>query len=385
LLLRQEGARPFLTHAFLKAMVDSGSACDATGWQPRWLTLHEPDGRIVGGCVLFDKHHSYGEYVFDWAWADAHDRALSQHGMHYYPKLLSAVPFSPIQGPRLLVHPDLGADQGQLAQTQLLAELEQACATEGRSSAHVLFLPESQAQLAERRGWLRREGLQFHWRNRQPLPYADFDEFLASLQRDKRKKILQDRRKVQEAGVGFRVLQGREISASDWAYFQRCYTLTYHQHGQHPYLTPAFWRSMHTELPEAWVLFLAERAGEPVACALLAVDWAHGVAYGRHWGATTHIPCLHFEACYHQPLAWCIAQGLQRFEGGAQGEHKLARGLVASGTRSVHWLQHPGLREAVARFLAQERDAVADHMVELDERKPFKPLPWPGTPDATMP
>jgi predicted N-acyltransferase len=373
LLVGVDGASPFLRHGVLQAMADSGSACADTGWQAHVLTLRGADGTLLGACPTFAKSHSYGEYVFDWAWADAHDRSLARHGQTYFPKLLGAVPFSPIPGQRLLVHPGLApAEQASVRQAMLEA-LQAECEQQGWSSAHLLFISEPEAEQAVSQGWLRRQGVQFHWHNRAPQAFADFDDFLASLQRDKRKKIQQERRKVREAGVHFVVSEGRDISAADWAFFYRCYAQTYLERGQQPYLTPAFWRAVAQSQPEAWVLFTAHHESQPIACALLAVDRTHGVAYGRYWGALRALSCLHFEACYYQPLSWCIAQGLSRFEGGAQGEHKLARGLLPVTTQSVHWLRHPGMRGAVAEFLGREGAGVQAYVDELDERKPFKP------------
>jgi predicted N-acyltransferase len=368
-----EGGTPFLRMSLLRAMVDSASACTETGWHPQFLTLQDEAGRIHAACPLFLKSHSYGEYVFDWAWADAHDRALAKHGAHYYPKLLGAVPFSPIPGPRLLVHPRMAADEQQGAQSQLLQAIVQRCVSEQWSSAHVLFLSETEAALARQHGWLMRQGVQFHWQNREPAPYASFEDFLASLQRDKRKKIQQERRKVREAGVSFEVLVGPEITKADWDFFARCYEQTYLEHGQRPYLTPAFWHMAAQAQPDSWVLFIASHEGERVASALLAYDAKHHVAYGRYWGAMKSISCMHFEACYYQPLAWCIEHGVRRFEGGAQGEHKLTRGLMPVNTQSVHWLRHEGLQHAVADFLIRESIGIDEYAAELSTRRPFKP------------
>ena len=207
-----EGGGPFLRLAFLRAMVDSGSACPDSGWHPLLLTVQDGQGRILAGSPLFVKEHSYGEYVFDWAWADAHDRALASQGAQYYPKLLSASPFSPIPGQRLLVRPDMPADTQVALRAQLLGAIEARCVAQGWSSAHALFVSEPEAQLAERAGWLRRSGVQFHWENRAEAPYIDFEDFLASLQRDKRKKIQRERRKVREAGIEFVIRQGAELT-----------------------------------------------------------------------------------------------------------------------------------------------------------------------------
>jgi predicted N-acyltransferase len=367
------GGTPFLRHALLAAMVDSGSADAQTGWQPHFLTLQDAAGQIRAACPLYIKSHSYGEYVFDWAWADAHDRALARHGQRYYPKLLSAVPFSPIPGQRLLVHPSLSMADQQAARSQMLGLLASECVRQGWSSAHALFVSESEAQLAQAQGWLRREGVQFHWENRSPEPYASFEDFLASMHRDKRKKISQERRYVREAGVSFEVIEGAQISEADWDFFHRCYEQTYLERGQRPYLKRAFWRQVAQALPSCWVLFVASKEGRRIASALLAIDPLERVAYGRYWGALETVSCLHFEACYYQPLNWCITHGMKRFEGGAQGEHKLTRGLMPVQTHSVHWLQHEGLREAVADFLSREERGIDHYMHELEERSPFKP------------
>ena len=373
LLTGVAGAKPFLCHGVLSAMVESGSASPDTGWHPHVLTVHDAAGRLVGACPTFAKTHSYGEYVFDWAWADAHDRALAAQGRHYFPKLLGAVPFSPIPGQRLLVHPGVSAPDQQAVRDHLLAALQGECEHQGWSSAHLLFLSEGEAQQAQARGWLVRQGVQFHWSNRASQPYADFADFLASMQREKRKKIQQERRKVAEAGVHFEVKSGADIAPADWDFFYRCYAQTYLERGQQPYLSRAFWDAAAQAEPEAWVLFIAHQESRPIACAMLAVDRVNRVAYGRYWGALASVSCLHFEACYYQPLAWCIANGMQRFEGGAQGEHKLARGLLPVNTRSVHWLRHPGLRQAVADFLQREGQGIGEYVHELDDRKPFKP------------
>lgn len=379
-----EGATPFLRHGFLTAMVDSGSACADTGWQPRFLVVHDASGALLGACPVFLKSHSYGEYVFDWAWADAHDRALARQGQHYFPKLLAASPFSPIPGVRLLVRPDLSAAEQASVRLQMLDALREACEAHGWSSAHLLFVSLEEAALAQSSGWLARQGVQFHWHNRSPEPYVSFEDFLASLQRDKRKKIQQERRKVRDAGVTFEVLEGAAISEADWDFFHRCYTRTYLEHGQRPYLDRSFWTMSSRGGLNPWVLFVARLGGERIAASLLAVDRATGLACGRYWGALASVSCLHFEACYHQPLQWCIEQGLRRFEGGAQGEHKLARGLMPTPTRSVHWLRHPGLREAVADFLHRESQGIGRYVDELEERAPFKPSGDSPPADARM-
>ncbi len=366
------GGRPFLRHGVLSAFVDSGSACAATGWQPHFLVLRDTAGRIRAGAPAFIKAHSYGEYVFDWAWADAHDRALARHGQRYHPKLLSAIPFSPLPGERLLVSPDAHASEQAALQRQLLQAMRAEAKQKGWSSVHVLFLTEPETGLAREQGWLAREGVQFHWHNSDP-PYVGFDAFLASMQRDKRKKIQQERRKVREQGVSFEVRVGPHIEPTDWDFFHRCYEQTYLERGQRPYLTRRFWALASEAAPDAWALFIATQEGERIAAALLALDPIAKVAYGRYWGALRAVSCLHFEACYYQPLQWCIEQGYERFEGGAQGEHKLTRGLLPVRTHSVHWLGHEGLREAVDDYLSREKVGLKSYISELDERSPFKP------------
>ena len=363
LLDNQDAPTPFLRHEYLSAMHRSHSAVAETGWAPAWLTVTQ-QGRLVGACALYLKSHSYGEYVFDWAWAEAYQR----HGLAYYPKLLSAVPFTPVPGSRLLAIDDDTRD------TVLQAVLALA-GQQGLSSAHLLFLSEADRAACERAGWLLREGVQFHWQNRSPQPYLDFDEFTRSLQREKRKKIAQERRRVLDAGVDFEQLKGAAIDEAAWDFFYSCYTLTYRAHHSTPYLTRAFFAAMAATMPSHWLMFVARRGGERVACSLIALDPARRVAYGRYWGAVEHVPCLHFEACYYQPLAWCIAQGYQRFEGGAQGEHKMARGLLPVKTASAHWLADPRFASAVGDFLSREGAGVGAYVDELNERNPFKAAP----------
>jgi len=364
LLQASPAPTPFLRHAFLAALHGSGSAVPDTGWTPLFVTLTDPDepGVLQAACALYLKTHSYGEYVFDWAWADAYQRA----GQRYYPKLLGAVPFTPVPGSRLLA-------RSEAARTALLGAIEQFARSQKLSSVHLLFIDEAEQRTAQAAGWLLREGVQFHWTNRSPTPYADFTDFLASLQRDKRKKIQQERRYVLEAGISFDALQGVEISPTDWDFFYRCYVRTYRLHRSTPYLTREFFAAMAASMPEHWLLIRALRDGQPVAASLLALDPTRRVAYGRYWGAVEDIPHLHFSACYYEPLDWCIRQGWHSFEGGAQGEHKMARGLLPVRTASAHWLAHPVFKDAVADFLAREGQGMAAYIGELNDRTPFKP------------
>ena len=362
-LLHASGqATVFMRLEWLQALHQTGCARTESGWTPAFLTLApaaQPDD-MQAACPLYLKTHSYGEYVFDWSWADAYQRA----GLRYYPKALCAVPFTPVPGSRLLA-------RSPQARAALLSGLQQFAQGQGLSSAHVLFLDDEDRAAAQALGWQLRESVQFHWTNR-PGGYAGFDDFLASLQRDKRKKIQQERRKVSEAGVTVHSRLGPAITESDWDFFYRCYTRTYQAHHSQPYLSRAFFAEVARTLPDHWLLFVATRDGQPVGCSLVALDPARRVAYGRYWGATEWVPCLHFELCYYQPLAWCIEQGYDRFEGGAQGEHKMARGLLPVRTWSAHWLRHPEFADAVADFLARERGGMAAYVDELAERNPFK-------------
>ena len=363
LLAASPAPTPFLRHAFLAALHTSGSACAATGWQPVFMTLTAENdaGVLRAGAALYLKSHSYGEYVFDWAWADAWERA----GQRYYPKLLGAVPFTPVPGSRLLA-------RDAEARVALLAAIEAFARDQGLSSAHLLFLDEADRAAAAAQGWLLREGVQFHWTNRQPEPYADFADFLAHLSRDKRKKIAQERRYVREAGITFDVRRGAEITEADWDFFARCYDNTYREHRSTPYLSRAFWAEMARAMPEHWLMFVARRGPERVAASLIAIDTERRVAYGRYWGCTEPVAHLHFAACYHEPLDWCVRERFLRFEGGAQGEHKMARGLLPVTTTSAHWLRHPGFADAVARFLERETAGVEAYVGELRERNPFR-------------
>lgn len=344
---------PFLRHEFLSALIDTGCVNARSGWAPRFLVL-EREGRLAAAMPLFVKSHSYGEYVFDWAWADAYER----HGVDYYPKLLCAVPFSPITGPRLLATDD--DDRRILLRAALQAARE-------FSSLHVLFPTANEARLLQDAGLLLRRSVQFHWRN---ADYADFEDFLSRLSHAKRKNIRQERRRVREAGVTFRWLRGAQIERADWEFFYRCYRRTYAAHYSHPYLSLDFFVRLGSNLSAHTLLIIAERAGQSIAAAFNVV--AENTLYGRYWGALEHVPLLHFEACYYQAIEFAIANGLDTFEGGAQGEHKLFRGLLPVETLSAHWLAHPRFARAVEDYLARETRGIAHYVNELNEHSPFK-------------
>jgi hypothetical protein len=370
LLLGQPQATPFMRHEYLHALHASGCATPDTGWTPKFFLL-ERQGELRAACVLYLKTHSHGEYVFDWAWA----KAYAQHGLAYYPKALCAVPFTPVPGTRLLAKTQ--ADRERLA-TALL----DFCQRQQLSGLHSLFASDDDLAAFETSGLLLRHTVQFHWQNTPP-GYTDFDAFLAQLTADKRKKIRQERRKVADADVSFRVSEGRQISPADWEFFYRCYERTYLEHGNAPYLNRDFFARMASTMAEDWLLFVAERDGQAIAASLIALNTScaqvkhtavtERVAYGRYWGALERVDCLHFEACYYQPLAWCIANGYQRFEGGAQGEHKLARALLPVTTTSAHWLAQPQFLAAVDRYLSAEREGIQNYVEDLTQHSPFKP------------
>ena len=344
---------PFLRYEFLHALHETGCASERTGWLPQYLSLWR-DGRLEGAMPLYLKSHSRGEYVFDWAWADAYQR----HGLEYYPKLLSAIPFSPVCGTRLLA----GTRE---ARTRLIAASMQLAAR--NSSLHVLFPSEAEATDLVSAGMMLRRGVQFHWQND---AYESFDGFLACLSHDKRKKIRQERRKVKDSGISFLRLVGPDIQREHWEFFARCYSSTYRAHHATPYLNLAFFERLGETMPENLLLVLAVLDGKPVASALNI--FSQHALYGRYWGCLGYVPNLHFETCYYQAIEFCIERRIPLFEGGAQGEHKLARGFSPVQTCSTHWLKHPAFADAIEKFLERETEGVDQYLDELNERAPFK-------------
>jgi predicted N-acyltransferase len=354
---RLTGAHPALRHAFLHALHETGCATPATGWSPRYLLLWR-ERTLAAAMPLYLKSHSYGEYVFDWAWADAYER----HRLAYYPKLVCAVPFTPVTGPRLLA---LNADDRILLVRAALALAED----EQRSSLHILFPDEAEARTLAGHGLLLRRTVQFHWVNQ---GYADFDGFLGAMNHEKRKKIRQERRKLREAGVRFVHLRGDQATVGDWAFFYDCYRRTYRQHGGSPYLTRSFFPRIGRTMPDEVLLMIGYVGNDPLCSSLHLAGG--GCLYGRYWGTQRFVPGLHFEACYYQAIDYCIAHGISTFEGGAQGEHKLARGLEPVATFSNHWLAHPAFANAVEDFLVRESKGVEAYLDELSERAPFKAI-----------
>ncbi len=354
------GGSPFLRHEFLLALERSGSAVPATGWHGQHLLLEEPGGRLAGAMPLYLKSHSWGEFVFDFAWAEAYRRA----GLAYYPKLVSAVPFTPATGVRLLLRPDVDPDTGRKA--LLDAALEQMRAT-GASSLHLLFPAEADRLAATAAGLLPRLDCQFQWSNR---PYRDFADFLAGLTAARRKKLRRERRRVREAGIRFRRLRGGQLDEGQLATVYRLHAGTFLRHGHEPYLTPAFLDEVARTLPDALVVDLAEREGEVLAC---TIAFRSGdTLYGRYWGADGEHHSLHFEACYYRGIEYCIGEGLRRFEPGTQGEHKLLRGFAPTAVWSLHAIADPRFRQAIARFLERERADVEAYIAAAAAHLPFR-------------
>lgn len=352
---RLAGTQPFLQHAFLRALEDTGCASLETGWMPQHMTLWL-GAYLVGAMPMYVKHHSYGEYVFDWGWADAYERS----GLPYYPKLLSAIPFTPVAGSRLL------AENDDCRKLLVVAAVNYA-RNAGLSSFHCLFPAESERAILEDAGLMIREGVQFHWTN---PGYRNFEDYLAAMSHDKRKKIHQERRKIHERGIVFRHLTGAEITEQDWSFFTDCYINTYREHRSMPYLTLEFFIELGHRMPDSVLLILANDGNSDIAASLNIFD--NEAIYGRYWGSQQYFPGLHFETCYYQTIEFCIARGIKTFEGGAQGEHKLARGFLPTKTFSAHWLAHPGFSGAIEEFLARESLHMRDYIGELNEHNPFK-------------
>lgn len=354
-VVQASGGNVFLSYEYLRALHDTQAATARTGWEPRFLIATEGDD-LVGALPLYLKSHSYGEYVFDWAWADAYKRA----GGDYYPKLLSAIPFTPCAGPRALGRSGEVRDGLQHAAVEYAKRL-------GVSSLHVLFPLALEAKAWETQGLMVREGVQFHWHN---VCYGDFDAMLAAMSHDKRKRIKQDRRYVREAGVTWRTAVGAAIDDHDLQFFFRCYELTYAAHFSTPYLSIDFFQRIVRDCANAVVLFIGERFGDRL-CTSLCIR-SGNTLYGRYWGTTEALKSLHFEACYYQPIEWCLANGIQHFEGGAQGAHKLARGLLPETTYSAHWIADSRFADAIEHYLHREKIGMMHTMEELSEATPFK-------------
>jgi len=352
-------SNPFLRHEFLAGLERYDCVGDNWGWLPHHLALYQGE-KLIGAVPMYLKYNSYGELVFDWSWAEAYQRA----GLNYYPKLVAAVPYSPVSGPRLLLHSDVEREKtAEILITQALTLAQELQV----SSLHWLFPHSEDMQRLERHGMMRRTGTQFHWHNR---GYASFDDFLATFNAQKRKKLKRERRRVSEQGITIEVLDGHSASPEQWQVFHHFYRSTFDKRGGYPTLSEAFFRHLGESMPQSIVLVLARFEGRYVAGALsLRSD---DTLYGRHWGCEEEFHSLHFELCYYQGLDYCIEHGLQRFEPGAQGEHKVGRGFEPVATWSAHWLANPAFANAVHDYLNHEQQAMQNYMQELSEHLPFK-------------
>jgi len=353
--------RPFLRHEFLLAAEQSGSACPETGWTPAHV-LVERDGVLAGAAPLYLKTHSWGEFVFDFAWA----RAYEQHGLAYYPKLVAACPFTPAAGPRLIVRP---GEDAPAVRAALLEAMDALMHESGASSVHALFVEEDEREFLGGRGYAARLDCQFHWRNQ---GFTSFDDFLGKFTAEKRKKARRERRRVAESGIGFDELHGDDLAA-DPALLEVVYALharTFAERGNPPYFTLEFFRDLATALPRAIMVKLARLGREPVACAVFLRG--EDTLYGRYWGAAGDFHSLHFETCYYQGIDYCIREGLDRFEPGTQGEHKIARGFAPEAVWSMHRLAHPAFAAAIDDYLRRERAHVSAYMDAVRRHVPFR-------------
>ena len=354
-------ASPFLKHAFLSTLEETGCVGGDTGWQVAHLGLYQAD-RLIGAMPLYLKQHSYGEFVFDWSWAQAYQ----QQGMQYYPKALCAIPFTPVQGSRILCAPNQASSQ---IQSQIITGLKSIILQNQLSSAHVLFPPNEQIEALVEQGFMLRDSVQFHWHNQE---FSSFEQFLSALTMKRRKNIRREREQVAREGIAFRHVAGQLANNEDWEFFYRCYENTYREHLSSPYLSEAFFKLLGQRMPENLHLIIAQRNNKPIAASLLVVDTISSKAYGRYWGATDHIPLLHFETAYYQAIDYCISHGIQTFEGGAQGEHKMARGFIPTTIYSAHFIADPRFAKAVKHFLERERQGIAAYVDELAEHSPLK-------------
>ena len=349
---------PFLKHEFLSALEEAGCVGPGTAWHPCYIVARDEQG-VAGAMPLFIKYDSLGEFVFDWSWADAYERS----GRNYYPKLVAAVPFTPATGRRLLLRAAQDADTA----AQLIEAARVTAAELGASSLHVLFPTETERRTFERSGFLARKGCQFHWEN---AGYATFDDFLARFSADKRKKAKRERRRVAEAGIVFEHLRGDQPTAADWDSIFDFYSHTFLRRGREPYLNREFFDAVAASMPQNLAIVLARRGGLPIATAICFRSAT--TLYGRYWGSAGDFHSLHFETCYYQGIDYCIREGLQRFEPGTQGEHKVARGFVPQATWSCHWLRDADFQRAVASFLARETRHVDAYIDEIDDHVPYR-------------
>ena len=359
--LLDSDAGPFLKYEFLSALEETGCVGNNTGWQVAHLVLKQA-GQLVGAMPLYLKRHSYGEFVFDWSWAQAYE----QQGLNYYPKVLCAIPFTPVQGSRILCKPGANLDEIQNA---LIAGLKSILIDNDLSSAHILFPLATEVDHLKEQGFLLRDSVQFHWHNQ---AFQSFEAFLSVLTMKRRKNIRREREQVAREAITFRHVPGIDSTDQDWEFFFSCYQNTYLEHHSSPYLTASFFKLWVKQNPENLHLILAQRNGNPIAASLLVVDSLSSKAYGRYWGAREHIPCLHFETAYYQAIEYCIKKGIQTFEGGAQGEHKMARGFLPTTIQSAHFIKDPRFAKAIGHFLDREHQGIGAYVDELAEHSPLK-------------
>jgi len=352
-------ACPFLRHEFLATLESSGAVGPGTGWEPEHLLLRDADGQLEAAMPLYRKTNSWGEFVFDWAWADAYQR----YGYRYYPKLVAAVPYTPATGPRCLLRPGAGPDHIR----ELVRAAQMHARDTGASSLHVLFPTTTQKSALESAGLLIRKDCQFHWHNR---GYASFDEFLQTFTSAKRKKVRRERRRVAESGIRFRFATGRELSHAQWEELLPLYASSFWRRGREPYLDGRFFIEISRCMPDELVVIIAEHHQEPIAIAICFRG--RDTLYGRYWGTAGRYHSLHFETCYYQGIEYCIRQGLACFEPGTQGEHKLSRGFSPTETWSAHWLSRPEFASAVDQYLERERDYIDDYIDAAGRHVPYR-------------
>ena len=351
---------PFVGHAFLSAMENNGCVGIDAGWEPTHLCLTDAQGTLIGAMPLYLKYNSYGEFVFDWSWASAYE----QHGLSYYPKLVSAAPYSPVPGPRFLISEDIDfAD----AADELLDFALKLATEKQASSLHFLFANQRDIQILKKRGFMLRQDCQFLWKNND---YEDFDDFVGKFRSSKRKKLNRERRRVTESGISFVTRTGDTLDSDDWKYLYRFYCSSYLIRGRQPYLSKPFFVELSKALGTNLVALIAQHSETPVAAAILIRD--KNRLYGRYWGSDADFHSLHFETCYYQGIEYAIRNKLEYFEPGTQGEHKLVRGFAPTLTHSAHWIAHPGFARAINEHLKQERLWVNEYVEQCRQHLPFR-------------
>jgi predicted N-acyltransferase len=358
---------PFIQHEYLNALEQSGCVSEETGWQPYHFTLTDDQDQLLAAIPLYLKSHSYGEYVFDWSWANA----FKEHGINYYPKLLSAIPFTPVQGTRIL-------GQDPEARSLLIKAIKDFAVQENISSIHILFPNEEELSNAIDLGFMKRDAIQFHWKNiginSEDGKLKSFDEFLRTLNKKHRNNILRERKSIQQLNISFIHILGNQITDLDWEHFYNCYSNTYFEHGSAPYLNIEFFKMIGKSLASNIHLTIAKQDEVRIAAALIFRNRnaTHEVAYGRYWGALKHIPNLHFETAYYQAIEFCISEGISTFEGGAQGEHKIHRGMSPVSLSSAHYIKDAQFAKAIENFLNREGSAIDSYRSDLEDHLPFK-------------